>query len=153
MRHLWSVICQFALEDKTTNNLSLIETVEGIRFQIPNDHETEFISIPLSSPIQFVSMWWRTNFEIGEQTMTRVLILAPNGKELGQMSILVNLTAHLRFRSRIQLNGLPFTVNGIYEFEVQYQENDEWIPVTRIPLEIIREEILESEHTSETSSD
>jgi len=65
------------------------------------------------------------------------------------MEFNVNLEKVTSMRTYGQISELPYTVNGIYEFEVAYRENEEWEVVARIPLEIVHEqpetEQLESE--------
>ncbi len=48
-----------------------------------------------------------------------------------------------------QVGSLPFTVNGIYEFEVAYKNNEDWEVVARIPLEVVHEQPEFEEENSE----
>jgi len=56
------------------------------------------------------------------------------------MEFNVNLEKVTSMRTYGQISELPYTVNGIYEFEVAYRENEEWEVVARIPLEIVNEQ-------------
>lgn len=136
------------LEDKTTNNPSLIEVTERIGFkaELPDERP---ISLPFSYPLFVVSNWWRDNDDDKCRYPSRVRFVSPDHVELRIIEYEVNLEDFARMRTFGPIADLPFTVSGIYEFEVAYKNNEDWEVVARIPLEIVHEDSEPEKEESE----
>ena len=138
MRHVWTVICQSYLEDKASNNASLIEVLERLSFKtdVPTERR---VDIPLPFQLHIVSLWARDESDDGDGK-ARVRLLSPEAEELFCVEHYIEFGS----RDKIRVNGLmaslPYTVNGSYEFEVCCYMDGEWTPVAMIPLEILRED-------------
>jgi len=139
VKHIWSIFCRNLLEDRSSNNPSLIDVTEhiGFRGELP---DTRPIVLPFPFPLFIVSNWWRDSEEDKDTHPCRVRFVSPDGEELRKMEFNVNLEKVTSMRTYGQISELPYTVNGIYEFEVAYRENEEWEVVARIPLEIVNEQ-------------
>ncbi len=137
MRHIWSVICQYAVEDKSSNNFSLIETISQVSFKgdLPPDR-------PLHLPfrISLVSLWCRSNDQDKRDYSVRLRIIGPGDDELDAGEITTRLSEHYSFKTNFRFEGLRFTDNGIYEFEVAYRDGDDWHVATQVPLVVTHEQ-------------
>ena len=139
MKHIWSIFCRTMIEDKTTNNPSLIEVTERIGFkaELPDERP---VALPFPYPLFVVSNWWRDSEDDKSKYPSRVRFISPDQVELRKIEYEVNLEESGRMRTFGQIAELPFTVNGIYEFEVAYKNNEDWEVVASIPLEIFHEQ-------------
>lgn len=139
MKHIWTVICRNVLEDKNTGNLSLVDILDRISFSADLPEEGPY-TIPIHQPYYVVTSWLKPDRVSASDFFTRIRFLSPDG------AVLVNHEEKLEFEhsSKLRVSGqvgsLPFIVNGMYEFEVAYLDNDEWEVVARIPVEIYHEQ-------------
>jgi hypothetical protein len=143
VEHIWSVLCRLSIVDLERNNVSLIEIMERLLFrgevvEIPED---QIAGLPY--PVELVTLWSRSEPNTSEVSRARVLIFSPEGKSLNEagQEYPVDLTQYQRFRAMGRFDVLPFVGNGFYRFVVQKfdEDNDRWIDVASIPLEIVRE--------------
>lgn len=142
MRHIWSVLCRLSLEDKRSNNYSLIEAFHEIKFTGDLSDERPIL-IPI--PFNITSAWWQSDENTNSQYNVRYVLVTPDkNSDVLQAEMKVDFENYKRYKTNMSINGIPYTVNGVYEFEIQYQDtNGEWILATSIPLEIIREDPAE----------
>ena len=139
MRHLWTIFCRTFLEDKRTNNLSLIEVTESIAFggELAG---AERVDLPLSPPFNLVSSWRREAANESKSIKARVRFVSPDGETLIELDHDVEFGENEKTRAIGHFGSLPYTVNGVYEFEVSFEENGQWTPVAHLPLEITCDE-------------
>ena len=105
MRSVFAAAAQIALQDRETNNLSLInllETVSAPTFPI------------LMSPVAFVATWERSPEEPSKHDGDFVVSL--DGKELHALRINVDFQTALRNRTVVIINGLFITIPGELRF-------------------------------------
>jgi hypothetical protein len=138
-RHIWSVLCRRGVLDKHTNQVSLIDTLEGIEFTPASEIEvSKWIVIPMDAAL--VSFVERSNYEKPEATKLRVQVIAPDGTSYKNDAITdVNLTEHNKSRNFTFFTAIPFLPSscGRYKFVVSLQkENEEWVNVSEIPFDI-----------------
>ena len=150
MRHVWSVLCRSILEDKTSGNSSLIDITERISFKGDPPDERP-ITLPFPFPLHIVSNWRRESEESKQKYPCRVRILSPSGEELRTMDFEVNLEEFAGLHTFGRVDDLPFTVSGIYEFELAYRNEKDWEVVARIPLEVVHEEPEDDQENSEST--
>jgi hypothetical protein len=143
VEHIWSVVCRLSIVDQQRNNVSLIEIMERLQFrgeevEIPED---QVAGLPY--PVELVTLWSRSELNTPEVSRARVLVVSPEGKSLNEegQEYPVDLTQYQRFRAMGRFDVLPFVGNGLYRFVVQKfdEDNDSWVNVASIPLEIVRE--------------
>ena len=139
MKHIWSVFCRDVLEEKTTDVPSLINVTERIGFRGEFPEKRPF-DLPFPFPVHLVSNWWREASDDSASYLVRVRFLAPDRTELISLDYDVEFDSNKNFRSIARIGGLPFTENGVYEFEISYKRDEEWFRVAAIPLEIIHEQ-------------
>ena len=138
MKHIWSVFCRDVLEDKTTDVPSLISVTERIGFRGDIPDGLPFY-LPFPFPVHIVSNWWRLPSDSVSTCMVRVRFLSPSQTELRSLTYEVDFGSTNKFRSIGRITDLPFSGNGVYEFQIAYQKGDEWIEVASIPLELVHE--------------
>lgn len=138
MRHIWSVFCRTLLEDKTSNNPSLIDVTERISFKADLFEDRPFI-LPLSSSLFLISNWRRNEDGDCLKYPARTRFLSPDGTELLNFEYTVDLENSEKMRANGQIGSLSYTENGVYEFEISFKDGNDWKPVASIPLEIVHE--------------
>lgn len=138
MRHVWSVLCRRCEIDAKSSMPSLIEIPDRLAFRgdLPEDRP---LNLPLPDSFYFVSTWASEGVhEIHQRQEAFVRILAPNGEALSDFLIPIRFN-QASARTTGELNSLPYTENGVYEFEISFKDGNGWKPVASIPLEIIHE--------------
>lgn len=138
-RHVWSVLSRSHSLDKETNQLSLFEVLEALRFERPpNQSEAERIIVPI--PCVVSSLFLRQAESRPEAAEQRIQLRAPDGKLQDDVDARVelDLESSPRTRTFIRLDGLPFTVPGEYLFEVSVRGDDpeDWKLVARVPVNL-----------------
>jgi hypothetical protein len=131
----WVVVSQRAIIDGPSNNLSLIDLLEEVTLPpLPSGIDPKMISvIPLR--LYVVGLWYRENLTKPETIDTRLVILAPNGKEVGNSAMRIDLRQHARVRSLVQMAGMPFAGVGMYRFITKRRSGKRW--------QIINEQLVE----------
>jgi len=141
--HAWTVICEKAIIDQASNNISL-DVMEQIMIQgppIPEDQERIFVPAPLT----VASLWYRENPDKPCRGRARIKTISPGGEELGVFEIDIDLTKAKRTRTICKMNGLPINKgeNGSYSFILELEQEDKWHEVANVPLEVRLEEIAQ----------
>ena len=132
MEHIWTVVCEKSITDSRSNNISLINVIEQIRFAPQEGVQT----VPITG-LEVISMWCRSDSNTPETGNSRTTLLSPSGDELGQDKTIIDLTKYQRIRRTWMFVGFPFTGAGRYHFVAQRQIDDQWETVATVPLEII----------------
>lgn len=138
MRHIWSVLCRRYEIDSENNMPSLIGIPDRLAFRgdLPQERP---LNLPLPETFKFVSTWaseCKDETHLLHEALVR--ILAPNGEALGDFTIPISFDGG-RARTTGEINSLPYSQNGTYEFEISLKQGSDWIPVASIPLEIVHE--------------
>ena len=139
MKHKMAVLCESAIVDAQTNGITLVNLIEQINLE--SEHENtpqgeEVAMVPFSGTI--VVFTERADVDIAESGKGRILFIAPSGKQAHLPGFSIDLSEYPRARSLLHFNGLPYTVNGEYQFIVQY-ENDatsNWETVDTVTLHV-----------------
>ena len=147
MKVIWAILCQSAVIDKDSNNVSLLNIIEEIT--IPA--EPPLIEQPAGEDISqligpglfdFVILWSRSDPEVAEHGLGRIRLLLPNNEPLfTSTEFEVDLTRYLRSRLRSKFPGFPTRrgeiIRGIYDFVVESRsEGDEWEERFVLPLRV-----------------
>lgn len=145
---MWTVICRYTSDDRNSNTISLISTIEEITFGGGNDTEdSDEIVMPISYHI--VSTWWRGNSERSAKHQVRLRLISPRGQDLGGPDWGVSFESSEFFRSNIQVNGFPYQGDGTYIYVLSCVDEDEQIEIHSLPVLVSRKplEDVESEIT------
>ncbi len=133
MRHIWSVLCRFALQNGGTGNFSLVETFGSI--EIEADLPTER-PLNLPFPCHVVSLWYRDEDDSKIEELVRVRLLSPQTEELMSVEVTVDLKQHEHYRTNVNTDFFSYTLDGTYEFEIAYKLDDEWVVASCIPVQV-----------------
>ena len=138
-RHIWSVLCNRASIDSTTNTLSLFEVLEEVQAKVsipsgsapPTD-----LTIPLT--VTLASLWERSEMDVAETSESfEVRLKDPNGKELARNEQVFSLDGAKK-RMRILLTTqLNVRMSGRFEFRVMERSKaGKWREVASLPLDV-----------------
>jgi hypothetical protein len=137
IHHVWSVLCERCIVDAQSNNMSLIQVTEQLNVSGDRVRGGEQAVVPVS--LELVGMWERGDYREPETGRAQLRLLDPSGTQLvGPVGISLDLTEHVRCRSRVGMSGIPITGEGRYWFVVEQQRDpsDEWAEITRVPLQV-----------------
>jgi hypothetical protein len=132
----WVVVTQRAIIDGPSNNLSLIDLLEEVTLPpLPTGVDPKMIPM-IPFRLFVVALWYREKKAKQEAFETRLVIIAPNGKEVGNSATLIDLRQHARMRSLVQMNGLPFAGVGMYRFITKRQSGKRWQSINEQLVEV-----------------
>ena len=137
IRHAWTVICEKSIIDIDTNNISLdvLEQLNMPNLLLPPEAE----GIILPTQLEAVSLWYRSPSDLGEKVNGRLRVEVTGHPETQPPAhIEIDLTESCRLRTRVRSNTLsiPKNFSGNFYFVTEIQNQDDWIEVSRIPVEI-----------------
>lgn len=141
MKHVWSILCQESSIDSESNLLSLFKCVEEISLvlnstEVPKDKKH---IVPLK--FQLVSFWTTENTDVNKDKVLEIKLdfLDPDKKVLSHFEKKINVKkGSLRFRNRININGLPITKEGRYVFNVLKKKSNkkDHELVAKLPIDV-----------------
>lgn len=139
--HAWSVLCDKVIQDSGTNNISM-DALEQVTLQMPPPPPgIKGFVVPVR--LELVSLWYRTNPAVGGKCTSRFRLVSPDGEELLNSEYQVDMSSHVRMRSRCQMNSLPVSSGGFYLFIVEQKDEGEregWREAARLPLQVVVEQ-------------
>ena len=135
IKHVWSVLCENRIIDKDTNNISLINIIEQLNFNIPGDQSAENQPFEIHGVLNVVSMWTRTYHDKPSTGKSRIRIKNPDNKYVALEEIPIDLIQFVRLRSLGSLKVI-FQKTGIYSIIVEVESKKGWVEVASIPLEV-----------------
>lgn len=136
--HLWSVLCQNAIIDKRSNNLTLYSILEEIKGVVPLSSKNKGDVTFLPIPAQLITSLVRSNPDEPEENIDiGINLKSPDGREFKIENVAKsNLIDHTRSRHIISLENIPYTVAGVYWLHIQVTAKGKRKQVAKIPLEI-----------------
>lgn len=135
IEHAWSVVCDKTIVDSDSNNISLdaVEQLSVGGLEVPAEKE----AVMLPYRLTVASLWYRTDPDVEATGKARILFLAPNSEELGRFEVDLDLAGHERSRTRCVMQAIPIAGPGRYLFVVELKLDSDWMPVARIPYQVI----------------
>jgi hypothetical protein len=131
MNHLWTMICSFAVIDRETNNVSLLNIIEQLHI---TGEPVENGLLPVN--IDVITLWEKEQDD-EQQTRSRLSLFAPDGIVLGQWEAEVNFEQFSRNRAKITFQGFPIPQAGTYLYVVEtISEAGEWYQVANVPIQV-----------------
>lgn len=121
MRHAWTVICDRSSVDVDSNALTLhaLERIQVEYTPIDSPDPVDLtISHVLDVPLEVVSLWVPDS-STGESGVARIEIVAPSGRILGAMPLVLELASE-NLRTRARLKAFPSEGPGLYLFKVYF---------------------------------
>ncbi len=140
----WALLCSQSLIDNNTNNISLVNLIEQIKFEGEMkdkvkgfNHETGEM-IPVS--MELVSRF-RKLAEANEplNLQSRVDFVDPDSKVMATFTNEILLDVGVQnYRMRYGMQGLKVTKSGLYNFVINLKEADEkdFTEFSRVPLDL-----------------
>ena len=122
-KHQWTIVCQQAIVDRFTNNLTIVGVVEQVNIELQKLKEATEVRKQPVVPTSFslVSMWHRSDTAKEERSSGRLSIKNPKGKTLfATQQQEIDLTGDkLRARNIFNFRGFPLEESGSYRVYVQ----------------------------------
>lgn len=136
IQHIWSVLCQNCLIDKTTNTISLIEVVEDLGLPGPPLPVGEQGLIPIQCSL--VSNWERIPSNQPTRGTVKFRTIRPTGECERDQEYSVDLSSTPRSRTIARISGISFREEGRHVFEIHVKEDGatDWTKVASIPFNI-----------------
>lgn len=141
--HVWSVLCDRSVIDKSSNQVSLLNVVESLNLFVDKEEldrlrgsGAEGGERPLvSHRMHFVTWWVRSDLDTPETVLIRLVLISPAGDLGTPTEATIDLSHSSSYRLQIAIDGLAFRGEGRYWFAIEEQGGpDEWREVARIPL-------------------
>ncbi len=141
MRVLYALLCQRAIIDRDSNNVSIFNVIEEMG--IPPQ---EALTVSSNTPVQFghligfelLALWARTAEDVPEEGTGRLQLFLPDRDEaLITRTFPLDLSQFLRTRQPIAFPGLPEAVGGTYRFVLSVSSNGEWEWQFEVPLRVV----------------
>lgn len=120
----WALCFQRAIIDKQGNKLTLVDHLERITLPHPPRPEEGSPLLPLK--FSAVTYWQRSNKNEPETAEMRARLLAPDGTQLGEGIVPIDLTSSASSRNIIGFPGLPLSGEGEYVVEISLKVGNEW---------------------------
>ena len=138
MRVAWAMLCESFVQDKSTNKLSIFNTIEGLRLPAlalpPTSSESVTI---ITQPLNLLALITRSDLDVGERGSARVTLIAPGSNDTVRPEIEVNLVDFTTYRIWFNFQELPLTSSGVYKFLVDcHSEDGDWGEPFEVPLPV-----------------
>lgn len=141
VNHEWSVLCSQALLDKETNNLTLVNVIEQVAFdvQVPKGQILpEGAQIFPMNSVLISRIRKTTNDNETVSGKWGVKVLGPEKEIFGFFEKEFEMGSGIKnFRMKANIEGMKVTSSGVYCFEVSLKEGEsDYEVVYSVPLEI-----------------
>ncbi len=140
-RLLLFAVCSRVIEDNADGNLTLVSLLEGLAgYYPPGQNKPTEMSVDVRWSA--VAVWWRLPEDDGKSFEQSVVVISPDGEEMGGASH----SFQMKLRSgRISVNGRSFPTKGEGEHMVrlslrELKEDAEWKVVTEYPIFVVYQE-------------
>lgn len=145
-RHVWSVLCDRAIVDRETGQVSMLNVVE--KFIIHDESLERFEervgdATGVAHRLHLVSWWVRSNYERPEVANVRLRWRFSSGKGIEHPPLEVSLEQTNSARTLLRMQGVPWRGVGRYWLDVQLaapRKRGGWQTVAEIPLEVVFQE-------------
>ncbi|MFC2058341.1 hypothetical protein ACFLTS_01690 [Chloroflexota bacterium] len=143
IEHIWTVLCSRVITDKESNNVSLLDVMEEITLIVQGAGsggevllEKDRAILPFT--LVLASLWSRKKTDKPVAGTAKDIVITPSGKILTENEFKVDLSNHIRMRTKRNLHNLPVAVNEpgryIFRTELLNEKNKTWKKVSSIPF-------------------
>jgi len=140
--HIWSILSNKTMIDRTSNTLSLFEVLEQVNLTgsgpIKYEKGSEVV-IPFNYSL--TTLWIRSDSKKPEKAKSRITLLTPDNKTPYSQEIKIDLTNHKKRRNILDFQSLIIRGPGVYiykiELEVKKGRGKAWKSVAKIPFDMI----------------
>lgn len=141
----WAILCSQSLVDSQTNNISLVNLIEQIKFEGEvkdksktfNSEDGEIIQVSMELVSRFRKL---VDPEEVISFECEVDFLDPNGKRLATFNNEILLDTEIQnLRMRFGIAGLKVTKSGLYNFVIMLREKGgkAYTEFGKVPLDVI----------------
>ena len=140
MKVLWAILCEGAITDRESNNVSLFNIIEelGVPAQAPEGLGD--LGLPpgvFPGTFTLVILCTRANLDTPEMAHGRIRLVAPDNTELLSLDFEMDLFEFLSGRLIINMPGLPISSEGQYLFKIAGKSQDsDWEEMFELPLTV-----------------
>jgi hypothetical protein len=140
-KNVWSVLCHKGATHQRTNQISLLDVIEEITV-VPQEILIEKPkAVTMQVSMELVSMWIRSDLSVPESSACRVRLVTPMRSKHYTDVLELDLKDHIRVRSTVQIDVIPYYGPGLYYFVVEQRRIADskvqtWKTVAHVPLEI-----------------
>jgi hypothetical protein len=135
-RHEWTIVASSFAVDGTTNALSIFNILEGITLPPGSPAPPSDAPNVLPLPFSVITFWSRGEGEGPGTYAARLTITAPNGSEVAQAPIVVNLESADRTRAIVSAPVFMYSGPGAYTFAVALREGDAWLAASTLSIPV-----------------
>ena len=149
VKNLWAILCYKCIIDKATNQISLVDIIEGITLGAEPAGaeyvealekelaEHEVVLLPMK--MQLVMTWTRTDRDQPQIGEARAELFTPSGKVIARSLIDVDLTHAMNNRTFIQFPAFPYTGLGTYLMVVssRLKGGKRWKKVAELNVDVV----------------
>ena len=143
MENIWSVFCSKAIVDERSKLVTLIEALDALSIpekDLPTVDPKNPVNVgPIS--LQIVSFWYRSDFKKPETSKVRIIFVTPDGQEIKQTEIEVDLQNTVSRHLIVVIPALTYVGLGMYHFVMEKMDEgkNEWVRTARLPLLLMSE--------------
>ena len=140
MKVLWAIVCEGAIIDRDTNNVSLINIIDEITIPVPppeTPSESSLTPITVSLGLKLVLLWARSNLDVPEKGQGRVRVLDPANRESLSGALEIDLTDVTRVRVNGDIPEMVFFNPGQHLLKVEGKvPGSDWKEMFELPLTV-----------------
>lgn len=158
--HAWTVLCSKIIVDADSGHVTAMEAADRL---IVNDTPEGYAkalekSVELGKelilPVEYsyFSQWFRTDRDVPEPPIElRVSVTSPAGEKKVRSTQIADFREYPAVRLLLRFDRLILRGFGIYHFELEKKEGDDWISVSRYPLHVLFRDLVATASTNEPS--
>jgi len=140
INHIWSILCKESVINKDNNNISIHESLEKLSISLSKTETAQKLPKKIIVPITYelVSFWTKENKKKFSGIIEYSLISPEEDILFTRTQDLDIPTKVKRHRTRMKIQGVPFTNAGVYMYKIKVKEKSEksYKTVSKIPLEV-----------------
>lgn len=135
------VLCQNAVVDKFTNNLTIINQIDQLNIppfvpNAPKRRRAQEGPPVINLPLMFVGVWERDDLRISEFEHCRGTLIGPQRQRLATFEFDINLKNTLRSRFIGNIGALAFVGSGVYRLTLHLRRGRSWKKTGEVSLHV-----------------
>ncbi len=136
IRNVWAVLCKHIIENKKTNNTTLIESLEKLTIEIRPGFVSQRLNIDF--PYSLATYWFNDD-KVNSVTGTfRLRLITQSGHTTIPLEQAIDLAPHAFKKWYINFSAMGADGEGVYFFELHFKEDGKsrWNRVATIPFHV-----------------
>jgi len=141
LKHYWTVLSKSVVVDKITNNMVLGETIEEIRFQIPDQQKEKFLKTIkengfVALPFEFCLSSYMEIDKADVDRLLKVEVEMPNGELMNSENVSIHFGPNKRGRHVHKFPGIRYVRSGKYLFRLVGSNGKSKNILAELPLSV-----------------